>query len=92
MPVVPFQPQAQNASQAQAIAPPGGTYLMMAAAQMHSEGRLVQADSGRQEWDSQQPSLSDTFDKSEPPGEDKTDSIMQKLEINRGMAKLGYKV
>ena len=40
MPIVPIRPQ--GPSPAPATRPPDPTFLMMAAAQMHSEGRLVQ--------------------------------------------------
>lgn len=45
MPVVPIRPgegQAMTPAQPQAQAPPSDTYLLMAASQMHSEGRLIQ--------------------------------------------------
>ena len=41
MPVVPIRPQAPSTP---VLPPPPDAYLMMAAAQMHSEGRLVQGD------------------------------------------------
>lgn len=41
--VVPFAPQPAAALPSAALAPPDPKFMLMAAAQMHSEGRLVQA-------------------------------------------------
>ena len=45
MPVVPFREGMAPAALPQ-MRPPSPTFLMMAAAQMHSEGRLVQSQYG----------------------------------------------
>lgn len=83
---------------------------MMAAAQMHKEGRLVKpvappttvqrnfdmmdpgmspAKMGAEEWDT----VRRPHDYGESmQGEGTTDTIMRKLSINKGMAKLGYNI
>lgn len=45
MPIVPFRSDAQPSQSPAMPALPSETYLMMAAAQMHKEGRLVKSDS-----------------------------------------------
>jgi hypothetical protein len=48
MPVVPFAAQALGSGKAPSQAPPPESFQLMAAAQMHAEGRLVKkADDGK---------------------------------------------
>jgi hypothetical protein len=45
MPIVPINPGVKFSSKGQPIAPPSEPFALMAAAVMHSEGRLIQPDS-----------------------------------------------
>jgi hypothetical protein len=102
MPVVPIRPGAEPA--APTVPPPDETYLMMAAAQMHKEGRLVKPNTsgipettrrsmqpekqGSEEWETQD-GLRNT---GEGPGKDETGNIMRNLQINKLMARRGYDI
>ena len=46
MPVVPIRPETKQ-QMPQQIAPPDPNFLLMAAAQMHSEGRLIKKPNGK---------------------------------------------
>lgn len=88
MPVVPIRPNPGLAPPTAALKPPDPNFLLMAAAQMHSEGRLVQSQAsnrtlGHEEWENQGQSDVRATTADEPPQADQSRDIMQRL----GLAK-----
>jgi hypothetical protein len=79
-----------------ATPPPKEVYLMMAAATMHREGRLVRPTPpsfvmgrGTEEWE---PRPNPMAEEGHEHNDDKTGDIVRKLYINQLMAKRGYDI